>query len=41
VRRRWPDVSKARRLLGWEARIGIEDGVAQTVDWLRGQVATP
>jgi len=38
VRRRWPDVSKAKRLLGWEARIGIEDGIAQTVDWLRGQV---
>src|SRR3954447_17445339 len=35
VVRRWPDVSKAKRLLGWEARIGIEMGIAQTVDWLR------
>jgi nucleoside-diphosphate-sugar epimerase len=34
VRRRWPSVEKARRLLGWEARIEVEDGVAQTVDWL-------
>jgi UDP-glucose 4-epimerase len=39
VRRRWPDVSKARRLLGWEARIGIEEGVAQTVEWLRGTLS--
>jgi nucleoside-diphosphate-sugar epimerase len=35
VQRRWPDVSKARRLLGWEAQIGLEDGIAQTVEWLR------
>ena len=38
VVRRWPDVSKARELLGWEARIGVEQGVAQTVDWLRAHV---
>jgi nucleoside-diphosphate-sugar epimerase len=38
VVRRWPSVEKARRLLGWEARIGLEDGVAQTVDWLRGRI---
>src|SRR4051795_11747260 len=35
VRRRWPSVEKARRLLGWEARIGIEEGIADTVEWLR------
>jgi nucleoside-diphosphate-sugar epimerase len=35
VQRRWPSVEKARRLLGWEARTGIEDGLAQTVAWLR------
>jgi nucleoside-diphosphate-sugar epimerase len=38
VVRRWPSVEKARRLLGWEARIGLEDGIAQTVEWLRGRV---
>jgi UDP-glucose 4-epimerase len=37
VQRRWPSVEKARRLLGWEARIGVEDGIAQTVAWLREQ----
>src|SRR3712207_2033004 len=35
VVRRWPDVSKAKRLLGWEARIGVREGIAQTVEWLR------
>jgi UDP-glucose 4-epimerase len=37
VQRRWPSVEKARRVLGWEARIPIEDGIAQTVEWLRHQ----
>jgi UDP-glucose 4-epimerase len=35
VPRRWPSVEKARTLLGWEARIGVEEGVAATVRWLR------
>ncbi len=37
VERRWPSVEKASRLLGWEARIGVRDGIAATVDWLRRQ----
>jgi UDP-glucose 4-epimerase len=37
VQRRWPSVEKARRVLGWEARIAVEDGIAQTVAWLRRQ----
>jgi nucleoside-diphosphate-sugar epimerase len=37
VVRRWPDVRKAQRLLGWEARIGVREGVADTVSWLRRQ----
>jgi UDP-glucose 4-epimerase len=35
VQRRWPDVAKARALLGWEAQIDLRDGLAATVDWLR------
>jgi UDP-glucose 4-epimerase len=35
VQRRWPSVEKAKRLLGWEARIEVEDGIAATVSWLR------
>ena len=35
VQRRWPSVEKARRLLGWEARIKLEEGIAETAVWLR------
>jgi UDP-glucose 4-epimerase len=35
VQRRWPSVEKARRLLDWEARIDVEEGIAATVGWLR------
>jgi UDP-glucose 4-epimerase len=35
VQRRWPSVEKARELLGWEARIELEDGIAATARWLR------
>ena len=37
VQRRWPSVEKARTLLGWEAQIGVREGIAQTVEWLREQ----
>jgi UDP-glucose 4-epimerase len=37
VQRRWPSVEKARELLGWEARIGVREGIARTVEWLREQ----
>jgi UDP-glucose 4-epimerase len=37
VQRRWPSVEKARSLLGWEARIGVGEGIAATVHWLREQ----
>lgn len=33
----WADVSKAGRLLGWEAQVGIEEGVSRLVDWYRQQ----
>lgn len=39
VQRRWPSVEKARDLIGWEARIGLADGIAGTVDWLREREA--
>ena len=38
VVRRWPSVEKARRLLGWEARIDIREGIRDTISWLREQV---
>ena len=31
--RRWPSTAKARDVLGWEAEIGVREGIAQMVDW--------
>src|SRR5688572_20363321 len=38
VVRRWPSVEKADRLLGWKAAIGLRDGIADNVAWLREQL---
>ncbi len=35
---RRPDISRARQVLGWEPRVGFEEGLAQTVEWFRGQM---
>jgi dTDP-glucose 4,6-dehydratase len=34
-RQRQPDISKARALLGWEPRIGLEEGLRETVKYFR------
>jgi UDP-glucose 4-epimerase len=39
VQRRWPSVAKAQELLGWQARIEVEQGIAATVAWLSGEGA--
>jgi nucleoside-diphosphate-sugar epimerase len=41
VVRRWPSTEKAKRLLDWEARIDLRDGIAQTVTWLRDRLRAP
>jgi nucleoside-diphosphate-sugar epimerase len=33
--RRCPDITKARRLLGWEPRVGLAAGLGLTIDWFR------
>jgi dTDP-glucose 4,6-dehydratase len=32
-RRRRPDISTAKRVLGWEPQISLEDGLARTIAW--------
>ncbi|HEX8744185.1 MAG TPA: NAD(P)-dependent oxidoreductase [Thermoleophilaceae bacterium] len=39
VQRRWPSVRKARELIGFEARVTLDDGLRDTVAWLREQRA--
>jgi len=33
TRRRLPDITRARELLGWEPRIGLEEGLTRTIEW--------
>jgi UDP-glucose 4-epimerase len=41
VQRRWPSVEKAHRMLGWQARVDLRDGLTETADWLRAQPVVP
>jgi len=34
-KQRKPEISKARRLLGWEPRVGLEEGLRRTIDYFR------
>jgi len=29
--------AKARRVLGWEPKVGVDEGLARTVAWLRAE----
>jgi UDP-glucose 4-epimerase len=33
VRRNYADTSKAQRMLGWKAEVGLDEGLRRTVDW--------
>ena len=37
--RRRPDISKARRLLGWEPKVDLESGLKQTIDYYKKVIA--
>jgi nucleoside-diphosphate-sugar epimerase len=38
---RQPDIGKARRLLKWEPKVDVEEGLTRTIDWCRKLVAQP
>jgi len=38
-RQRQPDISKAKKLLGWEPRVPLEEGLKFTIEYFRGKVA--
>jgi dTDP-glucose 4,6-dehydratase len=38
-RQRKPDISKARRILGWEPVVPLEDGLQHTADYFKGRTA--
>ncbi|MBX6387734.1 MAG: SDR family oxidoreductase [Frankia sp.] len=35
---RQPDITLARRELGWEPRVAVTDGLARTIDWFRADL---
>jgi UDP-glucuronate 4-epimerase len=35
VRRTWGDISAARTALGYEPKVGFDEGVRRTAEWLR------
>jgi dTDP-glucose 4,6-dehydratase len=37
-KQRRPDISKAKRVLGWEPKITLEEGLRPTVDYFKGEV---
>ncbi len=39
VRARRPEIGKAREVLGFEPRIGLEEGLRRTIEWQRGVTA--
>jgi UDP-glucose 4-epimerase len=41
VRHRIPDISKAQRLLGFQAQVSLDDGLARTLDWHRSLRTVP
>jgi dTDP-glucose 4,6-dehydratase len=38
---RRPDISVARRVLGWEPQVGFEEGMRRTIAWFRRRLTQP
>jgi dTDP-glucose 4,6-dehydratase len=37
-KRRQPDISKAKAILGWEPKVALEDGIRETLEYFRGKL---
>lgn len=37
---RQPDITRARKLLGWEPRVAFDAGIRQTIEYFRGRLAS-
>jgi dTDP-glucose 4,6-dehydratase len=35
---RQPDITKAQRVLGWEPKVSLEEGLSETIVWFRERV---
>jgi UDP-glucuronate decarboxylase len=36
--RRRPDITRAKKELGWEPTVSLEDGLGRTIEYFRGQI---
>jgi len=36
--RRWPDISLAKKVLGWEPKISLEEGLKKTINYFKGKI---
>src|SRR5581483_6319876 len=41
VEMRIPNVDKARAVLGWEAKVDLDEGLARTIAWYRERAQSP
>jgi dTDP-glucose 4,6-dehydratase len=37
-KQRRPDISRARKILGWEPKVDLESGLTQTIDWFKTRI---
>lgn len=40
IKRRVPDVSKIKKIIGWETKINLEEGLPEVVQWLKDKLCT-
>lgn len=38
IKKRLPDTEKIQRIVGWQPKIKLEDGLEEVVEWIRGQL---
>jgi UDP-glucuronate 4-epimerase len=36
IKATWADIAKAKEILAWEPKVGIEDGIKRTIEWFKG-----
>ena len=41
VEMRIPNIDKARKLLGWEPKVDLDEGLARTIAWYRERQPAP
>ena len=37
TKRRCPDIKKTKKILGWEAKVSLDEGLKKTVEWFKSQ----